>query len=132
MIITRIVASALTATIMLGAAAAPAIAREQPVVVTATNPEDVVSRDVRYGDLNLASVTGERALVKRVRHVVSDVCSEAVGGSRGYLLDQSESCKDASWQGASPQIDRAVQRARDIAANGWSAIAPVAIRISVQ
>jgi len=128
--IIRIVASALTAAVMLGAAAAPAIA--EPVVVTATNPDDVVSRDVSYRDLNLASAAGEQALVKRVRHVVSDVCTEAVGGSRGYLLDQSDSCKDASWQGASLQIDRAVQRARDIAANGWSAIAPVAIRISVQ
>jgi UrcA family protein len=130
MSVNRIFASALSAAVALGVAAGPAMA--QPVVVTATNPEDVVSRDVAYGDLNLASAVGEQALVRRVRHAVSDVCIEAVGGTRGYLLDQSDTCKAASWQGASPQVDRAIQRAHDIAANGWSAIAPVAIRISVQ
>ena len=130
--INRTIASALSAAVMLGVAVPAAAAREQPVVVTATNPDDVVTRDVAYQDLNLASAVGEQALVRRVRHVVGEVCIDAVGDTRGYLLDQANSCKDQSWQSASPQVDRAIQRARDIAANGWSAIAPVAIRISVQ
>jgi UrcA family protein len=132
MTINRIIASALSAAVVLGVAAAPAIARDQPsAVVTATNPDDVVTREVAYADLNLASAIGEQALIRRVQHVVSDVCLDAVGGTLGYMK-QTITCKDNSWQGASPQIDRAVQRARDIAANGWSAIAPVAIRISIQ
>jgi UrcA family protein len=131
MTVNRIIASALATAVMMGVAAAPATAREQPVVVTATDPADVVTREVGYADLNLASAVGENKLAQRVHHAVSEVCLEAVGVRLGYF-SQTASCKDNAWQGASPQIDRAVQRARDIAANGWSAIAPVAIKISVQ
>jgi len=131
MTVNKILASALTAAIVAGIGAAPASARDKDVVVTGAE-SDAVVREVRFNDLNLASPAGAQKLVRRVRFAVNDVCMDAVGGNNGYLLQSSSNCKDKSWQGASPQIDRAVQRARDIAANGWSAIAPVAIRISVQ
>ena len=125
-----ICALALSALVAAGAAA-PAAGQNKTVVVTGGD-SDAVVKFVPYRDLNLASVPGERSLVKRVRHTVGDVCMEAVGDNKGYLLQASMNCRAASWAGAEPQIARAVQRAREIAANGWSAIAPVAIRISVQ
>jgi len=125
-----LIALAMSALVAAGAAA-PAAAQNKDVVVTGAD-SDAVVRLVDFRDLNLASAPGERALVKRVRYAVSDVCMEAVGDNKGYLLQASTNCRTASWAGAEPQVARAVQRARDIAANGWSAIAPVAIRISAQ
>ena len=120
---------ALSAVLMLGASA-PAAARDKTVVVTASDSDNVI-RHVQYRDLNLASVQGEKMLVKRVGHAVNGVCREAAGDHVGYFRE-SVACNSSSWQGAQPQIDQAVRRAREIAANGWSAIAPVAIRISVR
>jgi UrcA family protein len=125
------VAALSTAAIFAATATASAQPPDKDVVVTGAE-SDAVVRQVPYSDLNLASAPGETALVKRVRFAVSDVCLDAVGGHSGYLHESSVNCKSASWAGAAPQIDRAVQRARDIAANGWSAIAPVAITISAR
>jgi UrcA family protein len=123
-------ALAMSALIVAGAAA-PAAAQNRTVVVTGTD-SDAVVRLVNFRDLNLATAPGERALLKRVHHTVSEVCLEAIGDNKGYLLAPSVTCRTQSWAGAAPQVARAVQRARDIAANGWSAIAPVAISISAQ
>ncbi len=42
-----------------------------------------------------------------------------------------KSCDTSAWGGARPQIARAVQRAREIAATGSSTIAAAAITIAV-
>ena len=112
------------------AIAAPAVAAPSPVVVTATS-EDIPIRYVTYRDLNLVNAAGEKTLLSRVKHAVNDVCIESVGDDMTRRFTQRD-CRYNSWAGAKPQIDRAVQRAREIAANGWSSIAPVAISISVQ
>lgn len=114
------------------ALATPALAAGQngkPVVVMAPQTEDVVSiRRVSYRDLDLANYEGEKTLNKRVRRAVSQVCYDATGPNP--VLAVEFSCRSDSWHRAAPQISLAVQRAKDIAANGYSNIAPVAIAIS--
>ncbi|MFL5239021.1 MAG: UrcA family protein [Rhizomicrobium sp.] len=107
--------------------AATAHAESQPVTVTGQRSE-YVTRYVSYADLNLASATDERVLNRRVGHAVNDVCDEAIG-----RVDESNfrACTYDSWDGARPQITRAVRRARDIALTGASPIAAVAITIDI-
>jgi UrcA family protein len=114
------------------AIAVPAVAKDQkPVVVTGPEPdEQMVRRLVSYRDLNLATAAGESVLVKRVGYAVREVCYEAVEERANLSL--TVACRGDSWRGAKPQIDRAVLRARQMATNGWSAIAPVTITIGVR
>ena len=119
--------AALTAAVAVGVAAFPVHAAGPRAVVVIANPDDYVTRHVSYADLNLASAPGERTLNRRVGSAVSDVCSEAVGGSSTGL--QYRDCTIGAWGRARPQVSLAVQRARDIAANGSSLIAAVAITI---
>jgi UrcA family protein len=114
----------------LSVAATPAWARPREVVVTGTSSE-IVARQVHFLDLNLASADGVNRLANRVHAAVNSLCLDAVGGRLGYTRAIT-GCQSQSWEGAQPQIERAVERAREIVANGWSAIAPVAITISVQ
>jgi UrcA family protein len=116
------------------AIAAPAVAKQEPVVVTAT-AKDIPIRYVSYRDLNLARFEDEQRLLKRVKYAVKDVCIESSGGeavprdsSNRLIMNH---CRGHAWAGAQPQVNRAVQRAREIAYNGFSTIAPVAISISV-
>ena len=104
-------------------------AAAKPVVVTA--PTFVV-RHVTYADLNLATAEGVTRLGHRVGYAVSDVCVEANDSDNGsfdfkmgYLR-----CSSGAWDRARPQIALAVQRARDMASTGTSAIAASAISIS--
>jgi UrcA family protein len=111
--------------------ATPAVGRGAPVVVTA--PHDMVTRHVSFADLNLASAPGERALNRRVESAVADLCNEATGGNDGgtqYKYSMIR-CSGEAWNSAQPQIDRAVQRAHEIAATGSSSIAAAALVISL-
>ena len=112
------------------AATAPANAKDRSVTVTATE-ERVPVRFVSYRDLNLAKSDDEQILIRRVRYAAKDVCFESAPFDN-FFSSLSLNCRADAWQGARPQIARAVERARDIANNGWSAIAPVAITISVR
>ena len=109
------------------AIAAPAVAKSPKTVVVTAPDTDVPTRRVSYRDLNLLTLAGEKTLNKRVGMAVRSVCFESVGSESEFSLEYS--CRRDSWAGARPQIDRAIQRARDIAQNGFSAIAPVAITI---
>jgi UrcA family protein len=120
--------AACAVTFAVFSATAPAMAKSQPIVVTAV-PEDVPVRFVSYSDLNLARAADEKMLVRRVRSATYDVCTESVPDGTA-VTSAFLACRTHAWRGASPQIERAVTRAREIAANGWSAIAPVAISIS--
>jgi hypothetical protein len=56
-----------------------------------------------------------------------------VGGNNGgtdYRFEMHR-CSGLAWDGARPQILRAVQRAREIAATGSSSIAAAAITITI-
>src|SRR5207237_3322231 len=103
-----------------------------PIVVTAPDPADVVTRHIGYSDLNLASPAGERTLSRRVDAAVSGLCSEAIGGDDGSPMVKfaTQRCSNSALNQARPQIGLAVQRARDIAWTGSSSLAAAAIFIS--
>ena len=126
--ITSLSAAVLT-TVALFAATAPAHAQDR-VTVIATE-ERAPFRLVSYRDLNLAKSEDEAILVRRVRYAARDVCRESIPYATADA-SLNLSCRSEAWQGARPQIARAVTRAREIAATGFSAIAPVAISISVR
>ena len=105
-------------------------ARQRPVVITAPELDpELPTRRVTYADLNLASVSGERTLMRRVSGAVREVCYEAVPDGKSFDVT---GCRKVAWDGANPQIDRALQRAREIAATGRSSIAAAAITLSIR
>lgn len=122
--------AALAVSTAIFAATAPASAKDRPITVTATEP-NIPVRLVSYRDLNLAQREDARILAKRVRQAAKEVCTESAPED-GYSAAMSLSCRSIAWQSARPQIKRAIAQAQEIAANGFSAIAPVAITISLR
>ena len=116
------VASGVTVVLLVGAASA--VSAKDLLVVGKPPVDEVRTERVAYGDLNLASVKGVSALNRRVRGAVRLVCVDFTAPYAKYA------CGQAAWAGAKPQIDLAITRAQEIAANGHSSIAPVAIRIA--
>ena len=103
-------------------------ARQGPVVVTAPQDEEALpTRRVNYADLNLASNSGAKRLHWRVNGAIRSVCSEGIPSGDFFTTSK---CRDFAWDGAQPQFDRAVQRAREIAMTGKSSIAAAAIVLS--
>ena len=90
--------------------------------------EDQLTEVVSYADLDLASADGVKRLTSRVGGAVRHVCSPLDGRD---TIGSYGSCKSYAWNGARPQMDLAIERAHQIAQNGVSGIAPVAILISV-
>ena len=104
----------------------PASARD--VTVIAGPPEGALSEHVRYADLDLSSPVGVELLGIRVGGAVSRVCSPL---DQRSTFSEHGACKSFAWNGARPQMDRAIVRARELASTGMTAIAPVAIVIAV-
>lgn len=114
--------------VIIGGAATAALAQQtNKITVVGERPvDDGRSIRVSYRDLNLASAHDERQLRRRVGGAAHQVC-EPVGFPVG---DHSFSdCVSFAWNGAKPQMARAVRRAREIAATGSSGIPLVAISI---
>jgi UrcA family protein len=109
------------------AASAPAAAKEVTVRHRVL-AEDQLTEIVSYADLDLASADGVERLTSRVGSAVRHVCAPL--DDRDKLFGYG-ACKSYAWNGARPQMDLAIQRAHQIAQNGVSAIAPVAILIAV-
>ena len=109
---------------LLAAFSAPASARE--VTVLAPPPEDHLTERVSYADLDLATDPGIKTLTFRVRGAVKRVCAPL--DQRVTFAEHSE-CRSYAWNGARPQMERAVARAQQIAMTGTSSIAPVAISV---
>ena len=105
----------------------PASAQGRPVVVLA--PADVPTRRVGYADLNLATSSGEKMLNRRVGQAVRSVCKEAIGNAFDFY--GTIECRDFAWDGARPQMKRAIRRAHEIAATGSPPIAVTAIVFAV-
>ena len=122
--------AALAVTVAVFAATAPASAKDRPITVTATEA-NVPVRFVSYRDLNLAEQADARILAKRVRQAAKEVCDESTPDG-AFNESMFLSCRSIAWQGARPQMKRAIAQAQEIAANGFSAIAPVAITISLR
>lgn len=114
------------AALALFVASAPAPAKE--VTVLGQLPVDQLTERVSYADLDLATSYGIETLTFRVRGAVGRVC--APFDQRATFAEHGE-CRSFAMNGARPQMQQAVERARQIASTGVSAIAPVAILISV-
>lgn len=108
----------------------PAVGKA-PIVVAA--PAEIVTRHISYADLNLATSAGERTLNYRVASAVNGLCDDATGGNDGSFVFKvsMKRCSSSGWFQAQPQIDRAVQRARQLAATGATSLAAAAITISL-
>ncbi len=127
--------SVIAAVALIGAgqlAASPADAKSRngkPVTIYGQRADaDAPTRRVGFGDLNLATLAGEKTLNKRVGGAVRIVCAESVPDGN---FRQEFACHNFAWGGARPQIARAVMRAREIASTGTSSILPVTITLSV-
>jgi len=119
-------ASGVTVAILTGAATA-AQAQKAPVTVYA--PADIHTARVGYADLNLADEVGQSILKARVSEAASKVCGVFLYQPRLSIEDRS-TCVAGAVAGARPQVARAMERARQIAANGFTTLPAVAIRVS--
>lgn len=117
--------------VIAGAAeAARAEPAQAPITVIAgRSGENGMTALVSYRDLNLTMAHDARILNRRVGGATRKVCApdDRQVGDNSY-----SECVSFAWSGARPQIALAVQRAREIAATGSSAIPLVAISISVR
>jgi UrcA family protein len=102
-------------------------ASAKDVTVVSSSPEDSLSERVSYADLDLASTAGVKVLASRVRLAVRHVCAP-VAERTTYV--QFNDCRSFAWGGARPQMDRAIERATQLASTGTTSIAPVAILIA--
>lgn len=111
-----------SALVFIATMAGSAFAWEQGQNVPAENPEvvvrgqlpdrDSVSRAVYIGDLDLATPQGVAELDKRVAKAVDWICE--IPAVIGYYKKAVERpCNEEGWASARPQMDRAVQLARD-------------------
>lgn len=109
--------------------ASPAQAKEKPVVVQAPFNDEVPVRRVTYADLDLTKKAGEKMLHRRVGRAVLEVCDDFnPGADRFQLID----CRGFAWDGARPQIARAVGLARGTAVADGSGSASSAIVINLR
>lgn len=113
-------ASGATLALLAGIGGA-ALAKE--VTVLGARSDDVPTESVLHRDLNLASAQGAKALMFRVSGAVRRVCAP----QERYDYTQ---CRQFAWNGARPQMDRAIARAQQLAATGTTSIPAVAIVIA--
>ena len=103
-------------------------AHGQATVIVEKSVERIPTRRVSFADLDIASLAGAKMLNHRVGRAVNQVCYEAVGLTANFY--EHVWCRSSAWRRARPQIARAVQHARDVAAIGTSDLTAVAITIS--
>jgi UrcA family protein len=94
---------------------APAAAQQGVIYVQTAPPENLRIERVGYGDLNLATRTGEQSLHRRVGRAVERVC--LYDNSRWYGLGEPDYnyCSWGAWNRARPQMYSAAYRARQLA-----------------
>jgi UrcA family protein len=118
------IASAIGLALAGGAAEA---GTQKEVTVVAPAPPDVLSERVSYADLDLASQAGVASLNFRVSGAVKRVCAPH---DERHSFGDYGACRSFASDGAEPQVALAIARARQLAATGTTAIAPVAIVIA--
>ncbi|QPC98788.1 UrcA family protein [Qipengyuania soli] len=111
----RIVALPVLAAIGLVGLTIPAAAEEPEIVVTGKKkvPDgfEPVTQVVTIGDLDLTTASGERKLEKRVAKTIKKMCYIYTKPARWQVKD-SEDCSAYAWEGARPQMDQAIARAK--------------------
>jgi UrcA family protein len=97
--------------LLITASAYPAHS-QPPVVVRATRPDpDVLTARVSFRIADLRSEKGQRSLVRRVRYATHQVCPPNF--SLPSLDTGQLECIRNAWDGAKPQIDAAIDRAKN-------------------
>lgn len=112
----------------IGLTAAPARAASPAQATVIGYPHEIATRAVGYGDLNLATASGQHALNGRVTQAAYDVCDEIVGWRDDPGMTD---CQTDARASARPQVARAVQTARDFAGSGKTSLAAAAITIDL-
>lgn len=93
----------------------PAFAQQGVIYIQAVPPANLRIERVGYGDLNLATRAGERALDSRVSRAVENVCLYDQGRWYGLSDPDYTYCTWGAWRRARPQMMGAVYRARQLA-----------------
>ena len=94
------------------AQAAPTVAQQTPIVITGKFPQspDILVRTVFIGDLNLASISGQQEMEKRVGKAVEDICA-IIAPLPSYKGPMEKPCRDEAWASARWQMNDAVKHA---------------------
>jgi UrcA family protein len=93
----------------------PAMAQQGVIYVQTAPPENLRIERVGYGDLNLATRSGEQSLQRRVDRAVERVCLYDQGRWYGLGEPDYNYCTWGAMRRARPQIIGAVYRARQLA-----------------
>jgi UrcA family protein len=96
----------------------PAFGKDAPV--GGHTPTNVITLNVSHADLDLASAADGRSLYRRMDRAVSSYCSDMTGGYDGTndADNAMRQCHDSAWGQVRPQIERAINRARDLVSTG--------------
>ena len=94
--------------LILTLAAAAALSTPQ----SAQPAEAAPTAEVRYGDLNLATPEGERALARRIAGAERQICGD-VGRTDVKMEQEIAACRAAVRANAAPKMMAAVRNARE-------------------
>ena len=122
------ICGAVAAVSLVGLVTPPTLAADRPLAVAAS--PDIVTRNITYADLDLASAAGEATLNRRVRGAIRSLCSQANGHPTSDWY-AGHDCQMTAWRQVAPQIDRAVRQARDIALTGIAPTVGAAVAIDL-
>lgn len=70
------------------------------------------SREVRHGDLDLATSAGAKRLEARLGSAIAKVCDSGAPINDLVAMRSEDRCRKATWSNVRPQLDLAVARAR--------------------
>jgi UrcA family protein len=73
--------------------------------------EEVVTKSVKYSDLDLASEAGQATLDRRLSQAVNYVCGTAMIGDLNEVRQVSK-CRKEAWRGTRTQVALAVMSAK--------------------
>ena len=93
--------------LLVAATAAPPVHAKVPIEVVAQ--KQPLTTRVSYGDLRLQTREGRSILYHRVGAAVEFVCPPTDEDGFEYMV---QDCKDYAWNGARPQIHRAIRLAK--------------------
>ena len=130
-----LILSGLSTALISTLAAAPIGAAQRaadPVTITAPfNPQERAIERVSFADLNLAAARDQKLLYRRISHASFRVCTpQALGVAMSD--EQFAGCSRTALEGAKPQVAQAIERARQIASNGWSNLPAVSVAVTAQ
>ena len=96
---------------LLVTATASMAKNSQPVVIE--KHIDPLTRYVSFADLSLTSKEGKHLLYRRVGQAVDEVCPLSLSSDEAEFAVTYDRlyCKDYAWQGARPQIRKAIRAA---------------------